>query len=249
MVKDEEELVNLLQLRFRDVKDNIRDAALRVRRDPDAVKIVAVSKNHPIEIIQAALKAGIYVFGENYAQEFRDKLQLLSLLEPLNVVPEWHFIGHLQSNKLKYIVNDVNLIHSVDTLRLAEEISIFGAKLNRTFDVLLQIKTSEEGNKFGCDSDDALEFARNVLQLPNIRVCGLMTIAEFSDNSDHNRICYALLRELRDEIRGELAADPKITSLTELSMGMSGDYVTAVEEGATIVRIGTTIFGEREYKV
>lgn len=222
------------------VLNNVRIAAQTLQRDPDSIKIVAVSKSHPPEIIELAIKAGVNVFGENYAQELKDKHQYL--VESGVKIPEWHFIGHLQSNKVKYIAPFVSMIHSVDSVGLAEEISKQAEKNNRTIDILLQVNTSGEYSKFGCQPEKLIELFDSVARIKNLNVLGLMTIGTFSDNENIIRTEFKLLRELRNNIN-----KTKGVNLSHLSMGMSHDYEIAIEEGATIVRIGTAIFGERIY--
>lgn len=223
------------------VLNNVRIAAQTLQRDPDSIKIVAVSKSHPPEIIELAIKVGVNVFGENYAQELKDKHQYL--VESGVKIPEWHFIGHLQSNKVKYIAPFVSMIHSVDSVGLAEEISKQAEKNNRTIDILLQVNTSGEYSKFGCQPEKLIELFDSVARIKNLNVLGLMTIGTFSDNENIIRTEFKLLRELRDNIN-----KTKGVNLSHLSMGMSHDYEIAIEEGATIVRIGTAIFGERIYR-
>lgn len=222
------------------VLDNVRTTAKKFRRDPDSIKIVAVSKSHPPELIELAIKAGINCFGENYVQELKDKYKYISDSGIQN--PEWHFIGHLQSNKVKYIIPFVSLIHSVDSLNLAMEISKHAEKNNRNVDILLQVNTSGESSKFGCEPDDVSQLFDSVSQLKNLNILGLMTIGTFSDNEKIIRSEFKLLREIRDHIN-----QSKGINLAHLSMGMSHDYLIAIEEGTTIVRIGTAIFGERLY--
>jgi hypothetical protein len=223
-----------------EVLNKVRNAAHNNHRDPESIKIVAVSKSHPPEIIELAIKAQINTFGENYAQELKDKYQYL--LESGIKVPEWHFIGHLQSNKVKYIAPFVSMIHSVDSIGLAEEISKQAEKNNRRIDILLQVNTSGEYSKFGCQPEKVIELFESIAGIKNLNVLGLMTIGTFSDNENIIRTEFKLLRELRDNIN-----KTKGVNLSHLSMGMSHDYEIAIEEGATIVRIGTAIFGERIY--
>ncbi|MCX7736770.1 MAG: YggS family pyridoxal phosphate-dependent enzyme [Candidatus Kapabacteria bacterium] len=222
------------------VLNNVQNAAKNNQRDSDSIKIVAVSKSHPPEIIELAIKAGVTVFGENYAQELRDKHQYLE--ESGIKQPEWHFIGHLQSNKVKYIAPFVSMIHSVDSINLAEEISKQAEKNNRVIDILLQVNTSGEYSKFGCEPEEVVSLFDSISKIKNLQVLGLMTIGTFSDDEKIIRTEFKLLRELRDNIN-----KTKGVNLPHLSMGMSHDYEIAIEEGATIVRIGTAIFGERVY--
>lgn len=222
------------------VTQNVCKTALKYQRDPDSIKIVAVSKSHPPEIIELAIEAGIKTFGENYAQELKDKYQYI--LESKLDMPEWHFIGHLQSNKVKYIAPFVNLIHSVDSASLAEEISKQAIKNSRIIDILLQVNTSGEFSKFGCDPNHIFTLYDSVVKIPNLNIVGLMTIGTFADDEKIIRSEFRLLKKLRDEIN-----TTHRVKLPHLSMGMSHDYEIAIEEGATIVRIGTAIFGERIY--
>lgn len=222
---------------------NIRiriDAACRRRgRDPDQVRLVAVSKTKPAGQIEEAARAGQQLFGESYVQEFTDKREEVKL--PVT----WHFIGHLQSNKVKYLRGKVSMIHSVDRLSLAEEINRQWQKIGETVDILLQVNLAEEASKSGATADAAEELARRLAALPHVRLRGLMTLPPYCDNPQDVRPYFSQLRHLSERI-AELNL-PNV-SMTELSMGMSHDFEVAVEEGATLVRIGTAIFGEREYR-
>jgi len=221
------------------IKSNIEQVAKKFSRNAEKIKIIAVSKTQSIEAISAAFYAGATIFGENYVQELVEKQSLLS---KKGILPEWHFIGHLQTNKVKYIAPFVSLIHSVDSEKLASEISRQAEKNNRTIDILLQINTSGEISKFGCEPDEAINLAERVSSLPNVKLKGLMTIGTFSDDEAIIRKEFRLLRSKLEEINDKLGL-----SLNELSMGMSHDYEIAIEEGATMVRIGTAIFGKRHY--
>lgn len=202
--------------------------------------LIPVSKTHPIDIIKIAIKNGINVFGESYAQELKQKHETL---EQDNIQqPIWHFIGHLQRNKVKYIAPFVNMIHTVDSLKLANEINKQALKNNRTIDILLQVNTSGEENKFGVDPSNLFDLARNVLELKNLNLKGLMTITGL-DSSNEERINeFKLLGNLKKQLESELEI-----LLPELSMGMSGDYEEAIKQGSTMVRVGTSIFGKRNY--
>lgn len=202
--------------------------------------LIPVSKTHPIDIIKIAIKNGINVFGESYAQELKQKHETL---EEDNIQqPIWHFIGHLQRNKVKYIAPFVNMIHTVDSLKLANEINKQALKNNRTIDILLQVNTSGEENKFGVDPSNLFDLARNVLELKNLNLKGLMTITGL-DSSNEERINeFKLLGNLKKQLESELEI-----LLPELSMGMSGDYEEAIKQGSTMVRVGTSIFGKRNY--
>ena len=222
------------------IQESAEKSAIECGRNPDDVQIVAVSKTHPAELIKIALYSGIKVFGENYAQELVDKALELADYE---IQPEWHFIGHLQTNKVKHIIPFVKMIHSVDSLKLAEEISKQAGKLNKTIDILLQVNTSQEESKFGCNPEEAPELYEKIQLLDNIKLKGLMTIGSFSDDANISRKEFGILVELRKII---IEKNVNVQSL-ELSMGMSHDYSLAIKEGSTIVRIGTSIFGNRYY--
>jgi len=220
------------------IEERIRNAAKRVNRNPDSISLVAVSKTQPVEAIKSALEAGQHIFGENYVQEFLEKSQ--SLAEDV----DWHFIGSLQSNKVKYIVGLTSLIHSVDRLSLAREIDRQWQKIGKSCDILLQVNISGEETKSGTTSEDLLQLAREVSLLPHVRIRGLMTMPPFYDEPELVRPYFRELKRL-----SEVLAAEKIPGITmeELSMGMSGDFEVAIEEGATLVRVGSAIFGERFY--
>ena len=218
------------------INSRIRAAAEKAGRDPESVRLVAVSKTRtPSDIIEV-FQAGQTVFGENYIQE------LLSKLAGVQETAEWHFIGHLQSNKVKYIAGQVTLIHSVDRISLAEEINRQWGKLGKVCDVLVQVNISGENTKSGTTEEGAIQLVRDCSLLPSVRVRGLMTMPPFFDEPDLARPYFAELRRLSEAI-----ATQKIehVEMKELSMGMSGDFEAAIAEGATLVRIGSAIFGER----
>ncbi len=221
------------------IRDRIAAAALKAGRDPATVRLVAVSKTQPAEVVAEAARAGQFLFGENYVQEFAAKVA--DVKEPV----EWHFIGSLQSNKVKYIAGLVTLIHSVDRLSLAEEIDRQWGKLGRSCDVLIQVNIAEEATKSGTTSAGLLDLVRSVAGLSHIRVRGLMTMPPFFDDPEGARPYFRELRRLAGEIAA--AGIPGVT-MAELSMGMSGDFEAAIAEGATLVRIGTAVFGERQYR-
>jgi len=218
------------------IRSRIRAAAESAGRDPDSVRLVAVSKTRPAVDIIEAFHAGQTVFGENYIQELTTKLDQVP--EPV----EWHVIGHLQSNKVKYIAGRVALIHSVDRLSLAEEISRQWGRLELVCPVLIQVNISGESTKSGTTEEEALQLVRECALLPNIRVSGLMTMPPFFDDPEAARPFFAGLRRLASAID---AAGIAGVEMRELSMGMSGDFEAAIQEGATLVRVGTAIFGER----
>lgn len=218
------------------VKANIEAACKRVGRDPKDVRLVAVSKTKPISLIEEAIKAGQDTFGENKVQEMCDKMEVL----PDNI--KWHMIGHLQRNKVKYIAGKVELIHSVDSIRLAKQISDEAQKQSIEIPVLLEVNVAREESKFGFFTEETEDACREISKMPGIRVKGLMTSAPFVENAEDNRKYLKKLYELAVDIQSKNIDN---ISMRELSMGMTGDYVVAVEEGATIVRVGTGIFGSR----
>ena len=220
------------------VKAEILQACGRAGRSADGVKLIAVSKTKPVELLREAYDAGVRDFGENKVQELLDKIPQL----PGDI--RWHMIGHLQRNKVKYIVDKVFLIHSVDSLRLAEEISREAVKQHVTVKILIEVNIAEEEGKFGVSAEEAPELIRAAAALEGIRVEGLMTVAPFVENQEDNRVIFRKLKQLSVDI-----ADKNIdnVSMSVLSMGMTGDYGVAVEEGAACVRVGTGIFGQRDY--
>ena len=219
------------------VTSRIQQACAVAGRDPSSVRLVAVSKLHPASVIAEATTAGQQVFGENYVQELVDKAAHLS--DPI----AWHMIGHLQSNKVKYLPGIVSMIHTVDRLSLAQEIDRqWRDKLSAACNILVQVNVSGEATKSGTTATEAVELVRQIARLPNIRVRGLMTMPPFFDDPELARPYFQELRLLAEQIGKE--AIPGV-EMAELSMGMSGDFEVAIEEGATLVRVGTAIFGER----
>ncbi len=221
------------------VRKSIREVCSRCGRNPEDVLLLAVSKTFGIERIRDAMDARLFDFGENYAQEF---------VEKCSQIPDerirWHFIGHLQSNKVKYIADHVHLIHSLDSDRLAEELQKRGEKSGRSFDVLIEVHTTDEATKYGVLPQGTLDLVKSIARFDRVRVQGLMTMGPFSDDPADSRPSFQQLRALRDRIAGEGIEN---VFMHHLSMGMSHDYEVAIEEGSTIVRIGTAIFGERTY--
>ena len=221
---------------LKDIRSRIRNAALASGRAPDSVKLVAVSKTKPAEAVAEAAQAGQRIFGENYVQELTDKAALVS--EPV----EWHFIGTLQSNKVKYTAGLVTMIHSVDRFSLAREIDRQWGRLGSICSVLIQVNVSGEQTKAGTTVTEAVQLVRDIAQLPNLRIRGLMTMPPFFDEPERARPYFRELRELAGAIAMEKIAN---VEMKELSMGMSGDFEVAIEEGATLVRVGSSIFGYR----
>jgi pyridoxal phosphate enzyme (YggS family) len=225
-----------LKKRLENVNDRINKAALKCGRDPENIHLVAVSKTIPANRVKEAIELGVTILGENYVQEARDKFNVLGTY-PVS----WHFIGHLQTNKAKYAVRLFDLIHSVDTLKLARELDKQAKKVNKFQDILIQINVGKEPSKSGSDIENAANLIKDIVRLENLSVKGLMAMPPFFNNPDKARPYFIALRSLRDQIQKTLSG----VALDELSMGMTGDFEVAIEEGATFVRIGTAIFGER----
>lgn len=228
----------MIQENLQLVEEHIASAAQMGHRDVTQVTLIAVSKTKPVEMLQAAYDYGCRHFGENKVQELVDKYEVL----PKDI--KWHMIGHLQRNKVKYIVDKVYLIHSVDSLRLAEEISKEAQKKNITVSILIEVNVAEEESKFGVAVKEAESLIREIALLPSISIKGLMTIAPYVENAENNRQYFVKLRQLSVDIMHKNIDN---VSMDVLSMGMTGDYQVAIEEGATYVRVGTGIFGERNY--
>jgi len=230
--------------KFERVNDNIASACSRVGRDSGSVKIIVVTKKAPLEDILKVIKLGCTDFGENRVQHLKqvaaDADEFIqkndgNLSQKIN----WHMIGHLQRNKVKQVLKTVSLIHSIDTLRLAEEINSAAAKLDVKPDILLQVNCSGEPQKYGVPVGAATHLAEQIVTMPNVTLTGLMTMAPLTKNKDVVRACFVRARELFDEIKVERAVSREFRNL---SMGMSQDYEIAVEEGATMLRIGSAIF-------
>lgn len=207
-------------------------------RNPEEVSLIAVSKTKPVSMLQEAYDAGCRDFGENKVQEIMDKIDRL----PSDI--RWHMIGHLQTNKVKYIVGKVFLIHSVDSLHLAEAISKEAVKQNTTVNILIEVNVAKEDTKYGAMAEDTVSLVEKIALLPGICVKGLMTIAPYVENPQENRQYFVKLKQLAVDIKSKNIDN---VHMDILSMGMTGDYMVAIEEGATYVRVGTGIFGERQY--
>ena len=218
------------------VRKNIDEACRMAGRDPKEVTLIAVSKTKPVSMLKEAYDAGARCFGENKVQEIMDKHPQL----PEDI--QWHMIGHLQRNKV--IVDKVSMIHSVDSLRLAQTIEQEAAKHNVCVPVLLEVNVAQEESKFGLKMDEVLPLIETIADFPHIKVQGLMTIAPYVENAEDNRDFFRQLKKLSVDIE---AKNINNVSMSVLSMGMTGDYQVAVQEGATMVRVGTGIFGERNY--
>ena len=231
---------SVLKENYANVLKNVHNACERAGRKTDDVTLIAVSKTKPVEMLQEIYDCGCRDFGENKVQEIMDKYDKL----PNDI--RWHMIGHLQTNKVKYIVDKVYMIHSVDSIKLAKEISKEAVKKNVTVKVLLEVNVAKEETKFGLLTEEVLDFYKEIIDLPGLKVCGLMTIAPYVENSEENRQHFVNLKQLMVDIESEKTDN---ISVGELSMGMTGDYEVAIEEGATYVRVGTGIFGERNYNI
>ena len=227
----------MLKEKLSDVNKNIAEACKRCGRDPKEVTLIAVSKTKPVEMLKEAYDCGVRVFGENKVQELEIKIPNL----PSDI--SWHMIGHLQRNKVKYLIGKVDLIHSVDTLRLAEEISRLSVKNQVVTDILIEVNDGEE-TKFGTDMNETITLVEDIAKLPGIHIKGLMTIAPYVVDSEENREFFRKIKDLSVDIA---AKNIDNVDMDVLSMGMTNDYIVAIEEGATMVRVGTGIFGERDY--
>lgn len=229
----------MLQENYWTVKEKINEACKKAGRNPEEVTLIAVSKTKPLSDIEEVMKTGCVDFGENKVQELCEKEEQVS--KPVH----WHLIGHLQTNKVKYIVEKAWLIHSVDSVKLASCIEKEAAKKDVIVPVLIQVNIAEEDTKFGLQKEDTMELIKEVSTYPHVRIKGLMTIAPFVDNPEDNRVHFRNLHQLFIDIKEESIDN---VDMEILSMGMTGDYQVAVEEGATMVRVGTGIFGARNYK-
>ncbi len=229
--------LSMISENIRQIQHRISTACERAGRNPSDVTLVAVSKTFSELEIAQAVEAGLLDIGENYVQELLRKREQLHELHL-----RWHFIGHLQSNKVKYIADWISLIHAVESLSVAEEVSRRAALAGRTIDILVEVNTTGESSKFGVRPEDTLEFIRALASLHNIRVSGLMTIGPFLPDPEQSRPMFRQLGQLRERAA---ALGQNNVMMRHLSMGMTGDFEVAIEEGATIVRIGTAIFGPR----
>ncbi len=228
----------MLKQNYEEVEQKIAEACKKAGRNRDEVTLIAVSKTKPVEMIQEIYDLGQREFGENKVQELTAKYE---------VMPEdihWHLIGHLQTNKVKYIVDKACLIHSVDSLKLAQTISKEAAKKNVTVPILIEVNVAEEESKFGITTEETIALTEQIAALPNLTVKGLMTIAPYVEDPEENRPVFRKLKDLSVDIREKNINN---VSMSVLSMGMTNDYEVAIEEGSTHVRVGTGIFGERDY--
>ena len=222
------------------VEDRVKAACDRAGRSYGSVTLVAVSKTKPVRLVEQAYEYGIRQFGENKAQEMKEKYDML----PKNI--NWHFIGHLQTNKIKYVLGRASLIHSVDSLHLAEAIEAECIKKELDADILVEVNVAQEATKSGIKTEETESLVRDIAKLPHVHVKGLMTIAPFVENAENNRMIFRTLKELSVDIAGKNIDN---VSMNILSMGMTNDYEVAIEEGATHIRVGTAIFGERNIAI
>ena len=220
------------------INDRIEAACKRSGRDRSEVTLISVSKTKPVETLDTAYKAGVREFGENKVQEMTSKHEAL----PGDI--HWHMIGHLQRNKVKYLADYVTLIHSVDSYRLAEEISIHGQKRKRVIPILIEVNVADESTKFGVSKDEVEQLVREISELKGVKIMGLMTVAPYIEDPEENRPYFAILKQLSVDIAVKNIDN---VNMSILSMGMTGDFEVAIEEGSTMVRVGTGIFGARDY--
>ncbi|MBN2427335.1 MAG: YggS family pyridoxal phosphate-dependent enzyme [Deltaproteobacteria bacterium] len=221
------------------VREQLSAACNRAGRNPEDVRLVAIAKTKPVDVVREALSAGQTVIGESYVQEFVDKA------EAIRESVEWHFVGALQTNKVKYLAGKVALIHSVDRLHLAEEIDRQWAKIGQAVDILIQLNLGHEVTKSGADEEELEKLVREIAQLEHVKIKGLMTLPPYLDDPEDVRPFFRHLRELARYIDGLGIAG---VEMRELSMGMTHDFEVAIEEGATLIRVGTAIFGARRPK-
>ena len=236
--RDKEGVSHMVQEQLEEVRQNIRNACERSGRKVEDVTLIAVSKTKPVPMLQEAYDAGARDFGENKVQEILEKEPQL----PSDI--RWHMIGHLQTNKVKYIIDKVELIHSVDSLHLAKQIEKEAVKKGVDAQILVQVNIAQEDTKFGIDGPEVMSLVEEISKFPHIHIRGLMTSAPFVANPEENRCYFKKLHKLFVDIREKNIDN---VSMDILSMGMTNDYEVAIEEGATMVRVGTGIFGARNY--
>ena len=225
---------------IRSVEERILAACQRAGRPREDVTLICVTKTKPVEDLRQAYDAGQRVFGENRVQEIIEKFPLL----PEDI--QWHMIGHLQRNKVKYLMDRAVMIHSVDSAALAQTISKEAVKAGRVMDILLEVNAAGEESKFGLGYDKVLPLIHEIAPLPGIHICGLMTVPPYTENPETSRVYFKKLRELSVDIASQYIDN---VSMYTLSMGMTGDFEVAIEEGATHIRVGTAIFGARNYDI
>ena len=230
----------MIQTNLKEVEQNILDTCKKCGRNRDEITLIAVSKTKPVTLLEEAYQAGVRDFGENKVQEMCEKFEVM------NKDIRWHMIGHLQTNKVKYLIGKTTLIHSVDSYKLACEIEKQAAKHDCIMDILIEVNIAEEESKFGLAEEEVIHLVKKVAQLPHIRIKGLMTVAPYVVDSEENRPFFRKIKQLSVDINNQNIDN---VSMNILSMGMTGDYMVAIEEGATMVRVGTGIFGERNYNI
>jgi pyridoxal phosphate enzyme (YggS family) len=230
----------MLKENLAQVEENINAACKKSGRDRSEVTLIAVSKTKPVDMLRTVYDCGIRDLGENKVQEMCDKMEVL----PGDI--KWHMIGHLQTNKVKYIIGRTELIHSVDSVHLAEEIQRQAVKKDVTVPILIEVNIAEEESKFGIHKEDTIAMVREIAAFDHLKIKGLMTIAPFVENPEDNRLYFREIKQLSVDIKNQNIDN---VAMDILSMGMTGDYMVAIEEGATLVRVGTGIFGERNYNI
>ncbi|RKD27854.1 hypothetical protein SAMN02745883_00233 [Caminicella sporogenes DSM 14501] len=223
------------------IKENIKEVCYKINRNPEDIKIIAVTKTVDVDRIKFAIDCGVSSIGENKVQEILEKY------DKIDKSIEWHMIGHLQTNKVKYIIDKVDMIHSLDSIKLAKEIEKRAAKISREIDVLIQINVANEESKFGIHPDDVYEFIDEMVRFKYIKVKGLMTIAPYAENPEEVRKYFKEMKSIFEQVNMKYCENYENIEMKYLSMGMTNDYLVAIEEGANIVRIGTGIFGKRNY--
>lgn len=230
----------MLETNLQEVEEKIREACKKANRSREDITLIAVSKTKPVSMLQEVYDLGVRDFGENKVQELTDKVP--ELPDDLR----WHMIGHLQRNKVKQVIDKAVLIHSVDSIRLAQTIEIEAAKKEIIVPILLEVNVAEEDSKFGLKVEEVLPAIEQIATMPHVRIQGLMTIAPFVENPEENRTVFKRLQKLSVDIAKKNIDN---VSVNILSMGMTNDYQVAIEEGATMIRVGTGIFGERDYQI
>jgi len=230
--------MDYLEENLNDIEIRIKNACEKAGRNREEVQLIAVSKTVEADVMNASIDVGVTDLGESKVQEIRRKYDDVK-------EARWHLIGHLQTNKVKYIIDKVDLIHSVDSLKLAKEISKKAITHNKNMSILLQVDMAKETSKFGMASDDVMSLIENILMLPNLIVEGLMFIAPYVANPEEVRIYFKNMKKLFDEIQGNVTHEQ--LQMKHLSMGMTNDFEVAIEEGATLLRVGTGVYGKRDY--
>lgn len=230
----------MLKENLANVEKKVNEACAKAGRKREEVTLIAVSKTKPVDMLQEIYDCGVRDFGENKVQEMCDKIEVL----PDDI--KWHMIGHLQTNKVKYIVGKTKLIHSVDSLKLAQEIQKQAVKKDVTVPVLIEVNIAEEESKFGIKKEGTIDLVKSIAELDHVKIMGLMTIAPYVENPEDNRLYFRGIKQLSVDINNQNIDN---VCMDILSMGMTGDYEVAIEEGATMVRVGTGIFGERNYNI